>query len=160
MYTRSRLRGAAAAYSTTSVADNAEFGAASHFIRVANSDPDALAATLTAANDRFENIEVIHHREVSVPGLFEPVDHRVPRMDLENAHLNEADEGGQVGHHEVFADLPTVSGTRIRLLTGAHTGLPNCVQLLKSGLLSVCEKRLQRWHEPGELRSSSRITPT
>jgi hypothetical protein len=52
---------------------------------------------------------------------------------------------------DIFADLPTDAarppheddeGMHVRLLTGAYAGLPNCVQVLKSGLMSVCEKQL------------------
>ena len=101
---------AAAAYSTTSVADNAEFGAASHFIRVANSEPDALAATVVAAKDRFENVEVIHHREVSVPGLFEAVDYRSqdPSLPLGRPRLT-------------LVDGVYPRGTRSRSRTGWRT---------------------------------------
>ncbi|MET0740089.1 MAG: FtsX-like permease family protein [Candidatus Nanopelagicales bacterium] len=67
---------ASAAYSLSPVPNNAEFGAASHYIRLSNTDPDALASAVTAASERFDNSEVIYHRDVAIPGLFEPADYR------------------------------------------------------------------------------------
>lgn len=82
---------ASAAYATAPVPDNADFGAASHFIRFGNTDPGVLAADVAAARESFDTHEVIYHRRVPAPGLFEPVDYRAqdpdgplggPRLDL------------------------------------------------------------------------------
>jgi putative ABC transport system permease protein len=67
---------ASAAYTTTPVPDNAEFGAANHLVKFTGSDPQVLEADVAAARDWFDTYEVIYHRAVPVPGLFEPVDYR------------------------------------------------------------------------------------
>src|SRR5688500_14214981 len=67
---------ASAAYTTAAVPDEADFGAASHFIRFDGTDPRGLAADVAAAREAFDAIEVIHHSKVPAPGLFEPVDYR------------------------------------------------------------------------------------
>ena len=72
---------ASAAYITTPVPDNADFGAASHLIRFGGTDPHVLEADVAAARESFEAYEVIYHRQVPVPGLFEPVDYRAQDPD-------------------------------------------------------------------------------
>ena len=72
---------ASAAYTTTPVPDNADFGAASHFIRFGGTDPQVLEADVAAARDWSDTHEVIYHRPVPVPGLFEPVDYRAQDPD-------------------------------------------------------------------------------
>ena len=72
---------ASAAYTTTPVPANAEFGAASHLIRFGNDDPRILEADLAAAREAFDGHEVIYHRPVPVAGLFEPVDYRAQDPD-------------------------------------------------------------------------------
>ena len=72
---------ASAAYTTTPVPANAEFGTASHFIRFGNDDPGVLEADLAAARAAFGAHEVIYHRHVPVPGLFEPIDFRAQNLD-------------------------------------------------------------------------------
>jgi putative ABC transport system permease protein len=72
---------ALAAYLTTPVPDNADFGAASHFIRLSGTDPQILQADVAAAREVFDTHEVIYHRPVPVPGLFEPVDFRAQDPD-------------------------------------------------------------------------------
>jgi putative ABC transport system permease protein len=72
---------ASAAYLITPVPDNAEFGAASHFIRFSGTDPQILEADVAAAREVFDTYEVIYHRPVPVPGLFEPVDYRAQNPD-------------------------------------------------------------------------------
>jgi putative ABC transport system permease protein len=67
---------ACAAYTTTPVPDNAEFGAANHLVKLAGTDPQVLEADVAAARAWFDTHEVIYHRRVPVPGLFEPVDYR------------------------------------------------------------------------------------
>jgi putative ABC transport system permease protein len=67
---------ASAAYLITPVPHNAEFGAASHFIRLSGAAPQSLAADVAAAEAAFDTYEAIYHRPVPVPGLFEPVDYR------------------------------------------------------------------------------------
>jgi putative ABC transport system permease protein len=92
---------ACAAYLTTPVPDNAEFGAASHFIRLSGASPEDLAADVAAAEATFDTHEVIHHRPVPVPGLFEPVDYRAqhpggplggPRLALREGEYPAASE--------------------------------------------------------------------
>jgi putative ABC transport system permease protein len=72
---------ASAAYTTTPVPANAEFGAASHFIRFGGTDPGSLEADVAAARTAFDTHEVIYHRHVPVAGLFEPVDYRTQDPD-------------------------------------------------------------------------------
>jgi putative ABC transport system permease protein len=72
---------ASAAYLTTPVPENADFGAASHFIRLTGTDPQILEADIAAAREVFDTHEVIYHRPVPVPGLFEPVDFRAQDPD-------------------------------------------------------------------------------
>ena len=101
---------AAAAYSATSVNDDAEFGAAHQFIGVENSDPAELAATIAAARDRFGDLEVIGHREVPVPGLFKPVDYRSqdPALPLGRPRLALVEggypQGGEIALTDGLAD--------------------------------------------------------
>jgi putative ABC transport system permease protein len=87
---------ASAAYTTTPVPANAEFGAASHFIRFGGTDPGSLEADVAAARTAFDTHEVIYHRHVPVAGLFEPVDYRTQDPD------------GPLG------------GPRLALVTGTH----------------------------------------
>jgi putative ABC transport system permease protein len=72
---------ASAAYATTTVPGNAEFGAASHFVRFGSTNPRVLDADVAAAREYFETYEVIYHRRVPAPGLFEPVDYRAQDPD-------------------------------------------------------------------------------
>ena len=72
---------ASAAYTTTPGPDNADFGAASHFIRFGGTDSQALEAAVAAARDSFDTYEAIYHRQVPIPGLFEPVDYRAQDPD-------------------------------------------------------------------------------
>jgi putative ABC transport system permease protein len=67
---------ATVAYNAAPVSGNAEFGTAERFIEFASDDPDALQADVAAAEEWFGTIDVIGHREVSVPGRFEPIDYR------------------------------------------------------------------------------------
>jgi putative ABC transport system permease protein len=67
---------ASAAYNAAPVSGNAEFGTANHWLRFQGDDPDALQADVAAAEEWFGTIDVIGHRDISVPGRFEPVDHR------------------------------------------------------------------------------------
>jgi putative ABC transport system permease protein len=67
---------ASAAYNAAPVSGNAEFGTANHRLRSQGDDPDALQADVAAAEEWFGTIDVIGHRDISVPGRFEPVDHR------------------------------------------------------------------------------------
>ena len=67
---------ASAAYTTTPGPANGNFGAASHLIRFGGTDPRALEADVAAARKSFDSYEVIYHRQVPVPGLFEPIDYR------------------------------------------------------------------------------------
>ena len=60
---------------------NAEFGAASHFIRFGSTDRSVLEADVAAARNAFDTHEVIYHSRVPVPGLFEPVDYRAQDPD-------------------------------------------------------------------------------
>ena len=116
---------ALAAYTTTPVPDNAEFGAANHFVRFGNTDRGVLGADVAAARDAFDTHEVIYHSRVPVPGLFEPVDYRAqdpdgplggPRLALvEGTHPT----GDQVAMTDGMADLFDVRHRRGRWrLTG------------------------------------------
>jgi putative ABC transport system permease protein len=67
---------ASAAYNLAPVSGNAEFGTANHWLGLDGDDPDALQADVAAAEAWFGTIDVIGHRDVSVPGRFEPVDYR------------------------------------------------------------------------------------
>jgi putative ABC transport system permease protein len=93
------------------VPDEAEFGAASHFIKFEGTEPHVLAADVAAAREAFDSVEVIHHREVPAPGLFEPVDYRAqdpggplsgPRLALLEGTYPAA---GQVAITDGLADL-------------------------------------------------------
>jgi putative ABC transport system permease protein len=75
---------ATAAYNAAPVPGNAEFGTANHWLTFQGDDPDALQADVAAAEEWFGTIDVIGHRAVSVPGRFEPVDHRA--QDPEGAY--------------------------------------------------------------------------
>jgi putative ABC transport system permease protein len=106
---------ASAAYTATPVPGNAEFGAASHFIRFGGTEPGVLEADIAAARRAFEAHEVIYHHRVPVAGLFEPVDYRTqdpdgplggPRLTLlEGAYP----VGDQVAVTDGIADLFDVS---------------------------------------------------
>jgi putative ABC transport system permease protein len=72
---------ASAAYIAAPVPDDADFGAASHLIRLAGEDPDVLHADVAAAEASFGTYEVIYHRREPIPGLFEPVDYRAQDPD-------------------------------------------------------------------------------
>ncbi len=67
---------ATAAYNAAPVSGNAEFGTADRFIEFASDDPDALQADVAAAEEWFGTVDVIGHRDVAVPGRFEPLDYR------------------------------------------------------------------------------------
>jgi putative ABC transport system permease protein len=67
---------ATVAYNAAPVSGNAEFGTAERFIEFASDDPDALQADVAAAEEWFGTIDLIGHRDVSVPGRFEPIDYR------------------------------------------------------------------------------------
>lgn len=67
--------GSSAAYNMTPSRD-AEFGTAEHRIDLDVDDVTVLDAQLSAAEGRFGPLEVIGHREVSVPGSVEAVDVR------------------------------------------------------------------------------------
>jgi putative ABC transport system permease protein len=66
----------AAGYNMAPVPGNADFGTATHFLKLESTDPQALAADVDAAEEWFGTIDVIGHRTVPVPGRFEPVDYR------------------------------------------------------------------------------------
>ena len=79
-----------AAYTTTPVPDNAIFGAANHTVSFGG-DPQQLTRDAAAARTAFQDSEVIYHRRVPLPGVYEPVDYRVqkpggrlggPRLEL------------------------------------------------------------------------------
>jgi putative ABC transport system permease protein len=102
---------ASAAYITTPVPDNAEFGAASHFIKFSGADPRVLNAGVDAARQSFDTYEVIYHRNVPVPGLSEPADYRAqdpggplggPRLALQKGTYP---TGNQVAITDGIADL-------------------------------------------------------
>ncbi len=67
---------ATVAYNAAPAPGNAEFGTANHWLRFQGDDPDALQADVDAAEEWFGTIDLIGHRAVSIPGRFEPVDHR------------------------------------------------------------------------------------
>ncbi|HEY9350714.1 MAG TPA: FtsX-like permease family protein, partial [Acidothermales bacterium] len=102
---------ACAAYTTTPVPDNAEFGAANHLVKLAGTDPQVLEADVAAARAWFDTHEVIYHRRVPVPGLFEPVDYRsqdphgplgTPRLALVEGTFP---AGGQVAVTDEVAEI-------------------------------------------------------
>jgi putative ABC transport system permease protein len=102
---------ASAAYLTTPVPHNAEFGAANHFIGLSGTDPQSLETDVAAARRVFDTSEVIYHRPVPVPGLFEPVDYRAqdpagplggPRLALREGAYPAS---GQVAVTDGMADL-------------------------------------------------------
>jgi putative ABC transport system permease protein len=102
---------ASAAYAMTPVPGNADFGAASHLVRFGSTDPRVLDAGVAAARDYFETSEVIYHRRVPVPGLFEPVDYRAqdpdgplggPRLGLREGTYP---SGSQVAVTDGMADI-------------------------------------------------------
>jgi putative ABC transport system permease protein len=66
----------AAGYTMAPVPGNADFGTATHFLKLESTDPEALAAGVDAAREWFGTIDVIGHRTVPVPGRFEPVEYR------------------------------------------------------------------------------------
>jgi putative ABC transport system permease protein len=67
---------ASTAYNVAPVSANAEFGTANHWLGLNGDDPDAVQADVAATEAWFGTIDVIGHRDVSVPGRFEPVDYR------------------------------------------------------------------------------------
>jgi putative ABC transport system permease protein len=70
-------------------AEDAEFGSASHLIRLDGADPRKLEAGLDAARERFGTIDVIGHRSLAVPGGVETVEFRSqdPRGPYAEARL-------------------------------------------------------------------------
>jgi putative ABC transport system permease protein len=72
---------ASAAYTTTPVPDNAEFGAADHVLRFGDTDGGVRDDDVAAVRSAFDTHEVIYHRRVPVPGLYEPVDYRAQDPD-------------------------------------------------------------------------------
>lgn len=113
---------ASAAYTTTPGPDNADFGAGSHLVRFGGIDPQVLEADVAAARKLFDTYEVIYHRQVPVPGLFEPVDYRAqdpdgplggPRLALLEGIYP---AGGQVAITDGIADV-------LRLHVGASLAL-------------------------------------
>lgn len=102
---------ASAVYTTTPVPDNAQFGAANHLIRFGGTDRQVLDADVAAVRESFDTYEVIYHRQVPVPGLFDPVDYRAqdpagplggPRLALREGDYPQA---GQVAITDEIADL-------------------------------------------------------
>jgi putative ABC transport system permease protein len=69
------ILGAVAARSLTS-ASAAEFGSASHFLKISTRDAAQSAAALRALEERFGTIDVIGTRQASVPGSVEAVEYR------------------------------------------------------------------------------------
>ncbi|HEX9643829.1 MAG TPA: FtsX-like permease family protein [Acidimicrobiia bacterium] len=84
------------AYELAAAAGSADFGDATHFIRLGRSEvngtvapgtdaapaeSEALSADIAAAREWFEAIDVIGHRAVAVPGRFQPVEYRVQDPD-------------------------------------------------------------------------------
>ena len=68
---------AAAAYNLTPSQADGEFGSANHFIQTAAKLPPATSADfIAAAEDWFEEIDVITRRRVPVPGSVDPVEIR------------------------------------------------------------------------------------
>ncbi|GAA1578743.1 hypothetical protein GCM10009789_35400 [Kribbella sancticallisti] len=116
---------ASAAYTATAVPDEADFGAASHFIKFDGTDRQVLAADVAAARAAFDSFEVIHHSKVPVPGLFEPVDYRAQDPDgpLSGPRLALVDgrypAGGQVAITDGLADLLHLSIGASLTLDGA-----------------------------------------
>src|SRR5688572_11982243 len=64
-----------------SPADNAEFGAASHLLRLDGADPRMLEADLDAAERAIATTEVIEHRSLMVAGSVEAIDFRAQDPD-------------------------------------------------------------------------------
>lgn len=67
---------ASAAYNLAPASGNAEFGTGNHFFRFEGPDSDRRSADIAAAREWFGTIDVIGHRQVAVPGRFEPLDYR------------------------------------------------------------------------------------
>ncbi|MET8308569.1 ABC transporter permease [Micromonospora sp. NPDC005173] len=67
--------GLAATWNLAASSD-ATFGRADQLLRIPGDDPAALDARVTAARGWFGTIDVIGHRHVPVPGVFDPVDVR------------------------------------------------------------------------------------
>lgn len=102
---------AVAAYSIAPAADRAVIGAGSHAISISGDDSEVLRTDAAAARAWFGTSEVITHREVPAPGLFEPVDYRAqdpqgplggPRLDLVAGRYPAA---GEVAVSDGIADL-------------------------------------------------------
>jgi putative ABC transport system permease protein len=102
-----------AAYSTAPARENALFGAASYFIEFGG-EPRVLEAGVAAARRSFDTYDVIYHRKVPVPGLFEPVDYRAqdpdgplggPRLALLEGRYP---AGGQIAITDGMADILNV----------------------------------------------------
>jgi putative ABC transport system permease protein len=125
---------ASAAYTTTPVPGNAEFGAADHFFTFGNADRGALETDVTAARTAFDTHEVIYHTRVPVSGLFEPVDYRAqdpagplggPRLALvEGTHPT----GNQVAVTDGMADLFDVDIGRSLALDGVQRTVVGIVE--------------------------------
>jgi len=67
---------ASAAYNIAPVPGNARSGTVNHNLKFDGSDPQALAAAISAAEEWFGTIEVIAHRQVPIPGSVESVEVR------------------------------------------------------------------------------------
>jgi putative ABC transport system permease protein len=64
------------AYNVAPAPGNKTFGTADHSLLFEGLDSRAIQANLTAAEDWFGVVEVIGHRQVPVPGGFQPVEYR------------------------------------------------------------------------------------
>ncbi|MGI8517995.1 MAG: FtsX-like permease family protein [Acidimicrobiia bacterium] len=67
---------ASSAYNIAPVPGNSEFGTVNHYLKFDGSDPQALAAALSAAEEYFGTIEVIAHRQAPVSGSVESIEIR------------------------------------------------------------------------------------
>lgn len=67
---------ASAAYNIAPVPGNAESGTVNHILKFDGSDPQALEAAISAAEEWFGTIEVISRRQVPIPGSVENVEIR------------------------------------------------------------------------------------
>ena len=70
--------GSAAAYNLPTSGGNAEFGSANHWLEFDEPDPVQVQTDIAAAEAWFGEVDVITRRDVTVPGLFDPLELRGP----------------------------------------------------------------------------------